>query len=195
MLDERALDHVAGLQPAAAGAVVAAGHRGRRAGGVGVARLRARGLVSAPSRSSRRVQLKRTAMGRQPCPSGRSIREAAHTLLVQSSKSVTLFHMTELAEHAQQLPTRCRWARSRWSGATSATTGCISSARGPRCCRTCSPSSGQGVLDHSVFFADTAARVKRSLPPIFMTVYGSDDDNRGHPGPRLPPRHQGRHAQ
>ena len=38
---------------------------------------------------------------------------------------------------------------------------------------------GQGVLDHSVFFADTAARVKRSLPPIFNTVYGSDDDNPG----------------
>jgi uncharacterized protein (DUF2236 family) len=38
---------------------------------------------------------------------------------------------------------------------------------------------GQGVLDHSVFFADTAARIKRSLPPIFMTVYGSDDENRG----------------
>jgi uncharacterized protein (DUF2236 family) len=38
---------------------------------------------------------------------------------------------------------------------------------------------GQGVLDHSVFFSDTAARVKRSLPPIFMTVYGADDDNPG----------------
>jgi uncharacterized protein (DUF2236 family) len=38
---------------------------------------------------------------------------------------------------------------------------------------------GQGVLEHSVFFADTAARVKRSLPPIFNTVYGSDDDNAG----------------
>ena len=38
---------------------------------------------------------------------------------------------------------------------------------------------GQGVLDHSVFFSDTAARVKRSLPPIFMTVYGADDDT-GH---------------
>jgi uncharacterized protein (DUF2236 family) len=38
---------------------------------------------------------------------------------------------------------------------------------------------GQGVLDHSVFFSDTAARVKRSLPPIFMTVYGSDDANPG----------------
>lgn len=40
---------------------------------------------------------------------------------------------------------------------------------------------GQGVLDHSVF-ADTAARIKRSLPPIFMTVYGSDDD---HPGQQV----------
>ncbi len=38
---------------------------------------------------------------------------------------------------------------------------------------------GQGVLDHSVFFDDTAARVKRSLPPIFNTVYGSDGDNPG----------------
>jgi uncharacterized protein (DUF2236 family) len=38
---------------------------------------------------------------------------------------------------------------------------------------------GQGVLDHSVFFADTAARVKRSLPPIYNTVYGSDGDNPG----------------
>ena len=38
---------------------------------------------------------------------------------------------------------------------------------------------GQGVLDHSVFFSDTAARVKRSMPPIFMTVYGTEDDNRG----------------
>lgn len=38
---------------------------------------------------------------------------------------------------------------------------------------------GQGVLDHSVFFTDTAARIKRSLPPIFMTVYGEDSDNAG----------------
>jgi uncharacterized protein (DUF2236 family) len=30
-----------------------------------------------------------------------------------------------------------------------------------------------------VFFSDTAARIKRSLPPIFMTVYGADDDNEG----------------
>ncbi|HZA10825.1 oxygenase MpaB family protein [Mycobacterium sp.] len=41
---------------------------------------------------------------------------------------------------------------------------------------------GQGVLDHSVFFADTRERVRRSLPPIFNTVYGSDDD---HPGERV----------
>jgi uncharacterized protein (DUF2236 family) len=33
---------------------------------------------------------------------------------------------------------------------------------------------GQGVLDHSVFFSDTAGRLKRSLPPIFNTVYGSE---------------------
>jgi uncharacterized protein (DUF2236 family) len=38
---------------------------------------------------------------------------------------------------------------------------------------------GQGVLDHSVFFSDTAARIKRSLPPIYRTVYGSDDANEG----------------
>ena len=38
---------------------------------------------------------------------------------------------------------------------------------------------GQGVKDHSVFFADTAARIKRSLPPIYRTVYGSEDANAG----------------
>jgi uncharacterized protein (DUF2236 family) len=38
---------------------------------------------------------------------------------------------------------------------------------------------GQGVIDHSVFFADTAARIRRSLPPIYRTVYGSEDDNAG----------------
>jgi len=38
---------------------------------------------------------------------------------------------------------------------------------------------GQGVLDHSVFFADTSARIKRSLPPIFRTVYESDDASSG----------------
>lgn len=38
---------------------------------------------------------------------------------------------------------------------------------------------GQGVVDHSVFFADTGARIRRSLPPIYRTVYGSDEDNAG----------------
>ena len=38
---------------------------------------------------------------------------------------------------------------------------------------------GQGVLDHSTFFADTAERLKRTIPPIFNTVYGSDEDNAG----------------
>ncbi|TPG31482.1 oxygenase MpaB family protein [Mycolicibacterium hodleri] len=38
---------------------------------------------------------------------------------------------------------------------------------------------GQGVLDHSVFFSDTAARVKRSIPPIMMTVYGAADSGEG----------------
>jgi uncharacterized protein (DUF2236 family) len=38
---------------------------------------------------------------------------------------------------------------------------------------------GQGVLDHSTFFSDTAERLKRTIPPIFNTVYGSDDDNAG----------------
>lgn len=38
---------------------------------------------------------------------------------------------------------------------------------------------GQGVRDHSVFFADTAARIRRSLPPIYRTVYGTDEDNAG----------------
>ena len=31
----------------------------------------------------------------------------------------------------------------------------------------------------SLRFTDTAARIKRSLPPIYRTVYGSDDDNAG----------------
>lgn len=38
---------------------------------------------------------------------------------------------------------------------------------------------GQGVLDHSVFFADTAERLKRTIPPIFKTVYGTEEDNAG----------------
>jgi uncharacterized protein (DUF2236 family) len=38
---------------------------------------------------------------------------------------------------------------------------------------------GQGVLDHSTFFSDTAERLKRTIPPIFKTVYGSEENNAG----------------
>ncbi|MEU5882006.1 oxygenase MpaB family protein [Spirillospora sp. NPDC047279] len=34
------------------------------------------------------------------------------------------------------------------------------------------PALGQGVLDHSVFFSETFARLKRSAGPILDTVYG-----------------------
>ncbi len=36
------------------------------------------------------------------------------------------------------------------------------------------PSLGQGVQDHSVWFAETLARLQRSIPPIFNTVYAED---------------------
>ena len=42
------------------------------------------------------------------------------------------------------------------------------------------PSLGQGVEDHSVWFADTIARLERSIPPIFNTVYGADGHASGH---------------
>src|SRR5688500_6877763 len=43
------------------------------------------------------------------------------------------------------------------------------------------PELGQGVLDHSVFFKETFARVKRSAGPILDTVYGGDQAERtGH---------------
>jgi uncharacterized protein (DUF2236 family) len=38
---------------------------------------------------------------------------------------------------------------------------------------------GQGVYDHSTFFADTAERLRRTIPPIFNTVYGSESRNAG----------------
>jgi uncharacterized protein (DUF2236 family) len=38
---------------------------------------------------------------------------------------------------------------------------------------------GQGVYDHSTFFADTAERLRRTIPPIFNTVYGTDERNAG----------------
>ena len=37
------------------------------------------------------------------------------------------------------------------------------------------PALGQGVLEHSVFFKETFARVKRSAGPILNTVYGGPD--------------------
>lgn len=41
------------------------------------------------------------------------------------------------------------------------------------------PALGQGVEDHSVWFAETLARLRRSIPPIFRTVYGADGDAAG----------------
>ncbi len=42
------------------------------------------------------------------------------------------------------------------------------------------PALGQGVEDHSVWFAETLARLERSIPPIFETVYGADPEASGH---------------
>ena len=42
------------------------------------------------------------------------------------------------------------------------------------------PALGQGVEDHSVWFAETLARLQRSIPPILDTVYGPDPDASGH---------------
>jgi uncharacterized protein (DUF2236 family) len=42
------------------------------------------------------------------------------------------------------------------------------------------PALGQGVQDHSVWFAETLARLQRSIPPIFNTVYGADPETSGH---------------
>jgi uncharacterized protein (DUF2236 family) len=42
------------------------------------------------------------------------------------------------------------------------------------------PALGQGVEDHSVWFAETLARLQRSIPPIFNTVYGADPVTSGH---------------
>jgi uncharacterized protein (DUF2236 family) len=41
------------------------------------------------------------------------------------------------------------------------------------------PSLGQGVEEHSVWFDETLARLQRSIPPIFTTVYGADPDDAG----------------
>ena len=42
------------------------------------------------------------------------------------------------------------------------------------------PALGQGVEDHSVWFDDTLARLQRSIPPIYDTVYGADGPAAGH---------------
>ncbi len=42
------------------------------------------------------------------------------------------------------------------------------------------PALGQGVEDHSVWFAETLARLQRSIPPIYETVYGADPETSGH---------------
>ncbi len=42
------------------------------------------------------------------------------------------------------------------------------------------PALGQGVEDHSVWFAETLARLQRSIPPIYNTVYGADPETSGH---------------
>jgi len=42
------------------------------------------------------------------------------------------------------------------------------------------PALGQGVEDHSVWFAETLARLQRSIPPIFNTVYGAEPTASGH---------------
>lgn len=42
------------------------------------------------------------------------------------------------------------------------------------------PSLGQGVEEHSVWFAETLARLQRSIPPILNTVYGVDGVAAGH---------------
>ena len=42
------------------------------------------------------------------------------------------------------------------------------------------PSLGQGVEEHSVWFAETLARLQRSIPPIYNTVYGADGHAAGH---------------
>ncbi len=42
------------------------------------------------------------------------------------------------------------------------------------------PSLGQGVQDHSVWFEETIARLERSIPPIYKTLYGPDGHRVGH---------------
>lgn len=41
------------------------------------------------------------------------------------------------------------------------------------------PALGQGVEEHSVWFAETLARLQRSIPPIYDTVYGAEPEKAG----------------
>jgi uncharacterized protein (DUF2236 family) len=98
--------------------------------------------------------------------------------LVQSAKSVTLFLVTELADRPQRtdaLPLGPESLVWKYFGDNRMY------LIGPRpaVLQNMLAELGQGVLDHSVFFSDTAARVKRSIPPIMMTVYGTEDSGEG----------------
>ena len=113
-------------------------------------------------------------------PAAQTMCDRHHTAqgLVQSAKSVTLFLMTELAQQPQQVdalplgPESLVW---RYFGDNRM----FLIGPRPAVLQNMLAELGQGVLDHSVFFDDTAARVKRSLPPIYNTVYGADGDNPG----------------
>lgn len=113
-------------------------------------------------------------------------RALAEPRLAQSSISVTLFPVTELADGRPQGPAQVSEQPDALPlGARSLIWRYFGDSRmvliGPRpgVLQLMLAELGQGVLDHSVFFADTAARIKRSLPPIYRTVYGSADDNTG----------------
>src|ERR1700735_1804852 len=100
--------------------------------------------------------------------------------LVQSAKYVTLFRMTELSESsagqtADALPLGAQSLVWRYFGDNRM----FLIGPRPAVLQNMLAELGQGVLDHSVFFSDTSARIKRSLPPIFKTVYGSTADNTG----------------
>jgi uncharacterized protein (DUF2236 family) len=113
-------------------------------------------------------------------PAAQTMCDRHHTAqgLVQSAKSVTLFLMRELAQQSQQVdalplgPESLVW---RYFGDNRM----FLIGPRPAVLQNMLAELGQGVLDHSVFFDDTAARVKRSLPPIYNTVYGADGDNPG----------------
>jgi uncharacterized protein (DUF2236 family) len=106
--------------------------------------------------------------------------------MVQRSEYVTLFHMAELVDPS--VASEATTLSAPPLGPQSLVWRYFGDNRmfliGPRSAvlQNMLAELGQGVLDHSVFFSDTGARLKRSLPPIFMTVYGADDD---HPGQQV----------